>query len=105
MDGRQHDGWCRWDRHDREAVADARAASYSARRTGAVIALQVRLGKTGERQLPRGFRRMLAYAAAYRDEWGHDVIENGHRHQLYLDRVTEYWSQRQRVGDVKKLVA
>lgn len=105
MDGRQHDGWCRWDRHDREAVADARAASYSARRTGAVIALQVRLGKMGERQLRRWFRRMLAYAAAYRDEWGHDVVENKHRHQLYLDRVTEYWSQRQRVGDVTRRVA
>nr|WP_158683637.1 hypothetical protein [Pseudomonas palleroniana] len=53
----------------------------------------------------RWFRRVLAYAAAYRQEWGHVVIENGHRHQLYLDRVNEYWSQRQRVGDVTKRVA
>lgn len=36
-----------------------------------------------------------------RHEMGHDVIENNHRHQLYLDRVTEYWSQRERVGDVR----
>jgi hypothetical protein len=105
MDGHRHDGWCRWDRHDREAAADARACSYSARRTGAVIALQVRLGAMTERQLNRWFRRMRVYAAAYRDEWGHDVIQNAHRHQRYLDRVNEYWNQRQRVGDVKKQVA
>ncbi|AZD84993.1 hypothetical protein C4K14_2159 [Pseudomonas chlororaphis subsp. aureofaciens] len=105
MSERKEPGWCRWDRHDREAVADVRAESYDKRRTGAVIALQARLGKMDEHQLRRWFKRMRAYAAAYRNEWDRDVIENAHRHQLYLDRVTEYWSQRQRVGDVTKRVA
>lgn len=105
MDGRNRPGWCRWDRHDREAVADARANCYDEMRTGSVIALQVRLGKMDEHQLRRWFLRMRVYATAYRAEWGADVIENARRHQRYLDRVQEYWNQRQRLGEVKKHAA
>lgn len=105
MDGRRHDGWCRWDRHDRNQVADARASAYDQVRMGSVIRLQVRLSAMTDRQLRAWFRRMQAYASAYREEWGDDVVANPSRHQRYTDRVNEYWSQRQRVGDMKKQVA
>ena len=59
----------------------------------------------GTEQLRRWFRRMNAYGAAYRREWGSDTQENPGRHLAYSDRISEYWSQRQRVGDVSKRVA
>ncbi|AZC19559.1 hypothetical protein C4K40_4178 [Pseudomonas sp. CMR5c] len=105
MNGRHRPGWCRWEDFDREAVADARAAAYDRRRPGLVTALQARLSGLEEAALRQWFFRMQAYAAAYREEWGTDVLENPGRHQRYQDRVTEYWNQRQRVGDVVKRVA
>jgi hypothetical protein len=53
----------------------ARASTYAERRTGTVIALQVRLGAMTQQQLSLWFRRMTAYSAAYRDEWDKDVID------------------------------
>lgn len=105
MNGRNEPGWCRWDRHDREAVADARAQTYVERRDPARAALRRRLDAMGVTQLRRWFKRMSVYSQAYRDEWDTDVIESPTRHLLYSDRVAEYWNQRQRVGDVTSRVA
>lgn len=105
MDGRRQPGWCRWEDFDREAVADTRAAAYDRRRPGVVTALQARLSAMEDTALRQWFCRMQAYAVAYRLEWGTDVLENPARHQRYQDRITEYWNQRQRVGDVTRRVA
>ena len=98
-------GTSRWDLYDREHVADLRAEAYAARRGSAREALHARLNAMNTEQLRRWFRRMNAYGAAYRREWGSDTQENPGRHLVYNDRISEYWSQRQRVGDVTKRVA
>lgn len=98
-------GTSRWDLYDREHVADQRAEAYAARRESARHALHQRLNAMGTEQLRQWFLRMNVYGAAYRREWGSDTQENPGRHLLYSDRVCEYWNQRQRIGDVKKMVA
>lgn len=98
-------GTSRWDLYDREHVADLRAEAYAARRGSARDALHTRLNAMSAEQLRRWFRRMNAYGAAYRAEWGNDTQENPGRHLVYSDRICEYWNQRQRVGDVTKRVA
>jgi hypothetical protein len=98
-------GSCRWDWHDREHVAEDRSASYLLRRESSVQALRERLTAMDEQQLRCWIKRMQGYGDAYRAEWGSDVVENPGRHLIYLDRVAEYWNQRQRVGDVTKRVA
>lgn len=103
MDGRRTA--CRWDAYDRGLAADARARSYGARREAARQALRDQLDAMSTTRLRRWFARMNLYAAAYRIEWGEDVISNPARHVIYSDRVCEYWHQRQRVGDVKKSAA
>lgn len=95
----------RWDVHDREHVAEERSARYQVRRESSVLALRERLNSMDTHQLRRWFNRMRSYTEAYRAEWGSDVVENPGRHLIYLDRVAEYWNQRQRVGDVSKRVA
>ncbi|WP_223513931.1 hypothetical protein [Pseudomonas sp. GL-R-26] len=105
MSQRVGGGICRWDVHDREHVAEDRSTAYATRREQSVMALRERLTAMDNQQLRRWLGRMNAYAAAYRAEWGSDVVENPGRHLIYLDRVGEYWFQRQRVGDVTKRVA
>lgn len=96
---------CRWEVHDREHVAEDRSVRYAARREESVLALRERLTAMETPQLRRWLSRMQVYGEAYRAEWGSDVVENPGRHLIYLDRVAEYWNQRQRVGDVNKRVA
>jgi len=96
---------CRWAVHDREHVAEDRSASYLGRRESSIQALRQRLDAMDDQQVRRWIKRMQGYGEAYRAEWGSDVIENPSRHLIYLDRVAEYWNQRQRVGDVAKRVA
>ncbi|WNW10112.1 hypothetical protein RRX38_02765 [Pseudomonas sp. DTU_2021_1001937_2_SI_NGA_ILE_001] len=103
MDGRRTA--CRWDAHDRAQVADARAEAYWQRREAARQALRVRLDAMSTERLRRWFARMIVYAAAYRREWGEDVLAKPFRHAWHLDRVAEYWHHRQRLGDVKKSAA
>lgn len=98
-------GSCRWDQHDREHVAEDRSTKYATRREQSVLALRERLNAMDAEQLRRWMGRVRTYAAAYRAEWGHDVVENPSRHLIYLDRIAEYWNQRQRVGEVSKQVA
>ncbi|WP_219096575.1 hypothetical protein [Pseudomonas sp. UMAB-40] len=105
MGERRQPGACRWELYDREHVADLRAEAYAARRDFARDALRQRLGAMTVEQLRRWFHRMNVYGAAYRAEWGSDTQENPGRHLIYVDRITEYWNQRQRVGDVTKRVA
>lgn len=105
MSERVGGGICRWDVHDREHVAEDRSTRYAARREQSVLALRERLSSMDDQQLRRWIKRMQVYGEAYRAEWGSDVVENPGRHLIYLDRVAEYWNQRQRVGDVAKRVA
>lgn len=105
MAERRQSGTCRWTLYDREHVADRRAEVYATRRDTARDALRHRLDAMGSTQLRRWFHRMNVYGAAYRAEWGSDMIETPARHLMYMDRVAEYWNQRQRVGDVTKRVA
>ncbi|WKL53100.1 hypothetical protein Q1W70_00400 [Pseudomonas kielensis] len=98
-------GLCRWGVHDREHVAEDRSARYQLRREASVLALRERLSAMDDQQLRRWISRMRVYGDAYRAEWGSDVVENPGRHLIYLDRVAEYWNQRQRVGDVARRVA
>lgn len=98
-------GSCRWDRHDREHVAEDRSTAYAKRREQSVMDLRERLNAMEAEQLRRWMGRVRAYAAAYRAEWGNDVVENPGRHLIYLDRIAEYWNQRQRVGEVARQVA
>ena len=105
MSERVGDDVCRWGIHDREHVAEDRSARYLLRRESSVLALRERLSLMDEQQLRRWISRMRVYGDAYRAEWGNDVVENPGRHLIYLDRVTEYWNQRQRAGDVAKRVA
>ncbi|MGP5441868.1 hypothetical protein [Pseudomonas helleri] len=105
MAERRQPGVCRWELYDREHAADLRAEAYAARRADARDALRQRLTAMSEQQLRRWFKRMNAYSQAYRSEWGADMIETPSRHLVYIDRIAEYWNQRQRVGDVTKRVA
>lgn len=105
MSERVGGGICRWDVHDREHVAEDRSIKYAAQREQSVAALRERLVAMDDQALRRWFKRMRVYCDAYRAEWGSDVVENPGRHLIYLDRVAEYWNQRQRVGDVAKRVA
>ncbi|AZD50524.1 hypothetical protein [Pseudomonas chlororaphis] len=98
-------GLSRWDVHDREHVAEDRSARYQVRREASVLALRERLVAMDDQALRRWFQRMRVYCEAYRAEWGSDVVENPGRHLIYLDRLAEYWNQRQRVGDVKRRAA
>ncbi|MEO4014801.1 hypothetical protein [Pseudomonas rossensis] len=98
-------GSCRWDRHNREHVAEDRSTAYATRREQSVMALRERLNTMDTEQLRRWLSRVRSYAAAYRAEWGSDVVENPGRHLIYLDRIAEYWNQRQRVGEVTRQVA
>ncbi len=43
---------------------------------------------------------MKRYSAAYREEWGDDVLELPEVHQRYHDRVAAYWTQRERLKQV-----
>ena len=105
MAERRQPGACRWELYDREHSADLRVEAYAARRADARDALRQRLTAMSEQQLRRWFKRMNAYFQAYRSEWGADMIETPSRHLVYIDRIAEYWNQRQRVGDVTKRVA
>ena len=105
MAERREPGRCRWELFDREHVADLRAEAYAARRDVARDALRQRLTAMSEQQLCRWFARMSVYSQAYRNEWETDLIESPPRHLVYMDRIAEYWNQRQRVGDVVKRVA
>lgn len=105
MSERREPGACRWTLYDREHVADLRAEVYAARRDVARDALRQRLTAMDEPQLRRWFARMSVYSQAYRNEWGSDMIESSTRHQVYTDRIVEYWNQRQRIGDVTQRVA
>ncbi|MBW8127506.1 hypothetical protein JBO08_10605 [Pseudomonas sp. LAP_36] len=98
-------GASRWDLHNRQHAADLRAAAYDARRDVARNSLRRRLNAMDTEHLRRWFHRMNMYGAAYRAEWGKDTQENPGRHLIYSDRVSEYWRQRQRVGDVGNLAA
>ena len=95
-------GASRWDLHDREHAADIRAEAYAVRLDAARDALRQRLDAMDVATLRRWFHRMNVYGAAYRREWGSDVVENPGRHLIYLVRLGEYWNQRQRIGDVEK---
>lgn len=105
MSERRDPNRCRWELYDREHAADFRVERYAARRHATQIALRARLDAMDVAQLRRWFGRMNLYSTAYRAEWGSDVVENPGRHLIYLDRVAEYWNQRQRVGDVARQVA
>ncbi|KEX95156.1 hypothetical protein HA62_29705 [Pseudomonas putida] len=105
MSERVGHGICRWGVHDREHVAEDRSTRYATSREQSVLALRERLNAMDDQQLRRWIKRMQVYGDAYRAEWGSDVVENPGRHLIYLDRVAEYWNQRQRVGDVAKRVA
>lgn len=105
MAERRQPGTCRWELYDREHVADLRAEVYAARRDVARDALRLRLDAMDVTQLRRWFHRMSVYGAAYRAEWGSDVLECPGRHLVYSDRISAYWDQRQRVGDVVRRVA
>ena len=105
MAERVGDGMSRWAVHDREHVAQDRSIAYMGRREQSIVALRERLVAMDDQALRRWFKRMRVYCEAYRAEWGSDVVENPGRHLIYLDRLGEYWNQRQRVGDVKKMVA
>ena len=105
MAERRQPGSCRWELCDREYVADLRAQAYATRRDVARDALRQRLEAMDVLQLRRWFARMNVYSAAYRNEWGPDMIETPARHLVYSDRIAAYWDQRQRVGDVAKRVA
>ena len=105
MAERVGDGMSRWAVHDREHVAQDRSIAYMGRREQSIVALRERLVAMDDQALRRWFKRMRVYCEAYRAEWGSDVVENPGRHLIYLDRLGEYWNQRQRVGDVSKRVA
>ncbi|MCO2252131.1 hypothetical protein FA375_03595 [Pseudomonas aeruginosa] len=96
---RKGPGW-RWLQTDRDLVAEQRAEAYAERRELHLQRLAERLRGMTDQQLARWAARMKQYGAAYREEWGDDVLELPEVHQRYHDRVAAYWTQRERLKRV-----
>lgn len=96
---RRGPGW-RWLQEDRDVAAEHRAQRYAQRRDHINASLCKRLQAMSEKQLEAWAARMKAYSAAYRAEWGDDVLEQPEVHRRYHDRVAAYWSQRERLKRV-----
>lgn len=101
---RKGPGW-RWLQTDRDVVAEQRAQRYAQRRESISASLCKRLQAMDEQHLSAWFARMKAYSAAYRAEWGDDILENPETHRRYHDRVGAYWAQRERLKEAGKRVA
>lgn len=97
-------GW-RWLQEDRGVVAEHRAQRYAQRREAISASLCKRLQEMDEQRLAAWFARMKAYSAAYRAEWGDDILENPETHRRYHDRVAAYWGERERLREAGKRVA
>ncbi|SDI54531.1 hypothetical protein [Pseudomonas panipatensis] len=96
---RRGPGW-RWLQEDRDVVAEHRAQRYAQHRDQINASLCKRLQAMSEKQLAAWAARMKTYSAAYRAEWGDDVLEQPDVHRRYHDRVAAYWSQRERLKQV-----
>ncbi|MHB9798461.1 hypothetical protein ACYCAX_11685 [Pseudomonas sp. MT3] len=93
---RRGPGW-RWLQTDRDVVAEQRAERYAVRRDHHQQRLAERLRSMSDQQLAAWAARMKGYSAAYREEWGDDILEQPHVHRRYHDRVAAYWSQKERL--------